>query len=382
MNNQTYKDPGRGQWTSASGAERDALCPGAHLAQLGLPETSGEWADQGNAIHEALCVGDPSKLSLEQHELYESCKEIEAKVIDRFFGVDTKGLVFIRERRWPMTLPVNQTQAVGHSGKSDLVVRGWARALILDYKSLSGQVADSPLNMQLRDLAVLYNGNTVGLGEIAVAVIQPLVTHTPKIVAYTLEDIKRSEKEMTARVLASNDPRSLRKAGEIQCKFCCAKTKCAEYAAFAGTMIPAQSGEPLLQTPAFQVPMESWTPAQMAQVAALLPASVKVIEGIKDFLKCKLEADPAAIPGWYLAEGAKRESIVDPQAAFNRFNALGGSLEQFMGSITVVKSRLKEAVAVTTGHKGKALDADLKALCEGITETSQNSPTLKRKQAE
>lgn len=383
MSDKPYKDPGRGVWTSASNAEADALCPGRHWIQRGLPDIQGEWADQGNAIHDALCSGDPSKLTLEQHDMYESCKAIEAKLVDRYFGLSVpEKLAVIRERRWMTTIPVNATQAVGHSGKSDVVYRNGAKALILDYKSLSGQVAESPRNLQLRDLAVLFRGNTVGIVEIAVALIQPLVTHSPELVVYSGDDLDRSEKEMIARVLASNDANAPRKAGDAQCKYCKAKKLCMEYSNYAGSLLPAQVGEPLLQSLAFQTPMASWTPEQCSQVAAMIPASVKVIDEIKDYLKAKLDKDPASIPGWYLAEGAKKEAIVDAQKAFERFIALGGKLEGFMTCINVVKGRLKEAVAATTGKKGKALDTDIKTLCDGITEVSQNAPSLKRKEAE
>ena len=384
MSDKPYKDPGRAQWTSASGAEADAQCPGRHMLSRGLPDIQGEWADQGNAIHEALCSGDPSKLTLEQHDMYESCKAIEAKLVDRYFGLSVpEKLAVIRERRWMTTIPVNASQAVGHSGKSDVVYRNGAKALILDYKSLSGQVAESPRNLQLRDLAVLFRGNTVGIVEIAVALIQPLVTHSPELVVYSGDDLDRSEKEMIARVLASNDANAPRKAGDAQCKYCKAKKLCKEYSVFAGAMIPASDVVPAVaeaRAKAFQTPMAQWSPEQCALVASIVAPCKKTLDDYTDFLKSKLDANPEAIPGWYLAEGAKKEAIVDAQKAFERFIALGGKLEGFMTCINVVKGRLKEAVAATTGKKGKALDTDIKTLCDGITEVSQNAPSLKRKE--
>jgi hypothetical protein len=115
-----------------------------------------------------------------------------------------------------------------HSGQLDAVYRKGTKALIIEYKSLAGELPESSRNMQLRDQAVLYDFNCPMLSEVAVAVVQPLVTHSPEICVYTREHLARARDELYARVRASNDPNAPRKAGEAQCKWCRALTTCHE----------------------------------------------------------------------------------------------------------------------------------------------------------
>jgi hypothetical protein len=74
--------------TSASSAASDLLCAGRHLAQRNLPEVAGEYADEGRIIHAALADsgdGRLTKLTLEQRETFDRCREIEKKLVSQLF---------------------------------------------------------------------------------------------------------------------------------------------------------------------------------------------------------------------------------------------------------------------------------------------------------
>ena len=105
------------------------------------------------------------------------------------------------------------------------------------------------------------------LNEVIGLVVQPLVTHSPEPVLYTLADIAEAEKRMFARVIASNAPNAPRVAGETQCKFCLAKSTCVEFSRYAGAMLPASDIVPMIsaaRTKAFKTPMAEWTGEQCA----------------------------------------------------------------------------------------------------------------------
>lgn len=372
-------DPVRRGWTSASNAAADEACPGRHLAQRGIPEPAkSSDATSGTRIHQALAdSGDPlfmKSLSLEERETFDTCRQIEKKTVANYFGDTRDPMRVFRHRRFWVKFQnaADGTIAAEHSGEADVVWRAGTRLLIADYKTLAGDTPGSPRNLQLRDLAVLARGELMPITEVATVIVQPLVTHSPEICIYSEADLARSEQELFTRVLASNNPESPRLPGEMQCQFCLAKTRCLEYQKWAGAITPPQMLSVL------EVPIISWTPEQRAIAANALGPALFLLEQIKTFFKDGLAKDPAFIPGWTLAAGARREAITNPQECFTRFAALGGTLEQFMRTISVGKGKLREALNGVTGAKGLNLDKAMDTLTEGITQVSQNAPSLKR----
>lgn len=378
-------DP-RAGWTSASNAQADSLCPGRHLAQRGIPETAGEYAESGRKVHAALAGfnrGDShgvrglrESLSLEERETYDACIDVRARLTVQYFGEkpDPNFRQFMEQRYWA-NFSFNGRE-YAHSGQADLVLRAGVKAMVIDYKTLPGEVAVSPKNLQLRDLACLVRGTLVPTNEIAVAIIQPHVTREPTLCIYSQDDLVRATKEMFDRVVRSNDLQAKRVAGEVQCKYCRAKGTCVEYQKWAGQITPPAMLSIL------SVPMQAWTPDQCAIAASALAPCQRFLDELKDMLKVRLEKDPAAIPGWELKPGAVRESIINPQVVFERFAALGGKVEQFMVCVDIAKGRLREAVNGLTGAKGAKLDAAIKTITEGATESKQTAPSLKRVEKE
>lgn len=373
---EVIQDVRRG-FTSASNAAADAACPGRHNAQRGIPEPEkSEDANTGTRIHMALADQlDLRKLSLDERETFDACRDIEKRTVSAYFGEVEHSQkeplkVWRHQRLWAKVPPTG----VEHSGEADVMYRRGNKVLIADYKCLTGDVADSPKNLQLRDLAVLAFGAFVTIEEVATLIIQPLVTHTPEVCVYRKPDLDKAMAAMYQRVLASNIPQAPRFAGETQCQFCLAAKAgtCVEYQRWAGQMAPPQILTVL------EIPMATWTPEQRAVCAGALGPAMDFLEQMKAFFKDGLAKDPSFLPGWKLQPGNKRETITDPQQCYTRFAALGGSLEQFMGTIAVGKSKLKDAVNVVTGARGQALEKAIKTLTDGITETGQNAPSLRK----
>lgn len=363
--------------TSASNAEADLRCPGRHLAQKPFPEgEGGPDASHGRIIHAALA--EPSangaailhSLTLEQRETFDRCREIERKFSLQIFPDQSgqKPLTVIREKRfWVMV-----DGKFMHSAKPDLVMHSENRGAIIEYKTLLGDVPAAPTNMQLRDQTVLAARN-LKLNEIFCIVDQPLVTMTPEVVRYGPEDINRAEAEMFERVRRSNDPSSPRLAGAVQCEHCRAKLDCAEYNRFAGSMIPGMLS-------LLDVPVAAWTPEQRGMFCNQRGVAQKWLDQTEQAMKDGLTADPEFVAGWYLAPGAERRTVTDPEALFTRFAALGGTPQKFMRCVSVTLGKLKEALNDLTGARGKALETAINVLTEGLVETKQNAPSLKRKE--
>ena len=383
MATETQKTDERRGWTSASNATADRLCAGRHQAQIGIPDESSEDALFGQQIHDALYKGDPSKLSPQQVALYDQHQEINEKLMSQFFGPDREAAIIVKENRyWCQVLDktTKEETRLRHSAKPDFNARHSNRVLVIEYKSLPGDVPEPASNEQLRDQLVLITGN-FGIREqceIGVAVNQPLVTHSPEICVYGPEDIKIAERHMFDRVRASNNPNAKRRAGQVQCKFCKAKFKCKEYEVWAESLLP-------VATKVSGLPIDQWTPDMRAYYCEMRGAAKKWLEDCDAEMRRLLEADPKAIPGWKLEEGATQSIINDPQELFARLTAIGkewsekeqvGLLDLFMDCIKVNKTDFTALARRVTGLKGKALNKKLEELYNGITEEKQNRPSL------
>lgn len=355
--------------TSASSAQADSLCEGRHRAQRGIPEPpASSDAGFGIAIHAALASNDPSKLTAEQVSIYESCVEIRERLISDVFGPDaSKARRFIEERYWCL---VNKQW--NHSAKPDLVVRHGSDALIIEYKCLPGDVEDSPSNLQLRDQAVLAAGSLI-LSKVTVAIIQPLVTHSPTLCQYDATALKQATQEMFARVIKSNTEGAKRTAGEVQCKFCLARHTCPERAAFVSASVPSVAAS------FASVPVKEWTPEQRAAFCDRVPVIKKWIEECNAEIKQLLASDPESVPGFMLEPGSIKRPVVKPDLLHQRFLAIGGTTEVFMSCVDIGKKDLETIVRDASKLKGKALKAKLDELLDGVTDSKQDAPSIGRK---
>lgn len=370
-------DQERGNWTSASNAVADLHCPGRHLTQqqaeiaqvMGvLPiEEESEDAAFGKRVHDALAKNDSAGLNFKEEDLFISCKNIEAELLTKAFGaIEPDKAVGIREKR--LWIKFGE---VKHSGQSDVIHRKGTRLLIIDYKTLPGEVAGSAKNQQLRDLAVLAWANSPMLQDLWVAIIQPLHTHSPEVCVYTKSEIETARLLMEQRVKASNNIESPRMPGQVQCAHCHGKTICPEYQKWVGAMLPVPKS-------ITEIPCLSWTPEQWALFLEQQSIARKWLDTCLETAKLKVREHPESIPGWGLVPGNIVEKIVDPQGVFDRFSKLGGTLEEFMKCITVQKTKLEPLVREHTQAKGQGLKDAMKTLTAGLTETMQNQPSLKR----
>lgn len=349
--------------TRASSAEADLLCPGRHLAQSHLPEVHSGDSDFGNRIHAALKTDNPDGLTHEEFSMFESCKEIRDKIIHQIFG-DAQITVIKEELFW------TQLQLNGvifqHDGHPDFVAIAKELALIIDYKSLAGSHPVSSKNLQLRDYVCMVKGKNPTVTKVAVAVIQPLVTHDPEITLYTGEDFQRATQEMFQRIVNSQNLTSPRIAGQVQCRFCKAKTQCPEYNQWIASQLPV----PL---DLFKSAMVQWTPEQRTMAAEILAPCRKALDDIEEFLKTQ------EVPGWYLKPGRKMTTVTDIQTVFDRFMALGGTNEMFLRSINVIQGRLTDELGDVLGLKGKKLADEFKKLTNDCISTKQAAGSLARK---
>jgi hypothetical protein len=347
---------------SASSAHRYALCPGSFLLEQSVqePDTAGADAQIGNRIHGFL-AGEKINLDDDEAKLAAICFSQEVEIAKAVFPFQER-LSITRERRlWAFDDGFNKSW----SGKPDVVYNDGLNALVIDYKTGRGTVEHATGNAQLRALAVLVNASCGPFGEITVAIIQPLAGE-PTTCTYGVEDLSRAEFEINSMMEDIRKPGQPRNPSAEACKYCKAKGICPEAQAEVNslpTLVPRDGLEIVM------------TPEQIAEFLAKAPLAEAVIESVRGKARRMLEAGHA-IPGWKLKPGSVRETITQPETVFGRFVEAGGTQAQFVGAISITKTKLKDAVRSATGRKGKELEGLVEAILDGCTESKQTAPSL------
>jgi hypothetical protein len=365
------EDPRLGR-TSASNAEADGLCPGRHqaikAAREALDKKPSPEAEFGTSIHAALAAQDPKGLEGDAVRTFELCQQVEASLLQRYFGADMQSAtlkVWRHRRLWA------KLGDYEHSGEPDVVYRVGSKALIIEYKTLYGEVPVASSNKQLRDQAVLFWLNSFLIEEIAVAVDQPAATLKPEICVYAHDELRRAHADITARIAGSNAPSAPRVAGEIQCAFCDAKVFCSEYQVWATNKLP-------LVGKYTEMPFMSWGSAEWTVFCDNYTVAQKWLDTAKTLAKERLQKDPKGIPGWFLTDGYHLYSITNPQECFNRFLKLGGTQEQFIECIKIMHVGLEKMVKTVTGAKGKGLEKVMADLLADIVSVSNTEGHLRK----
>lgn len=367
--NTSVQQQDRGEWTSASSAQADQLCQGRFRAQGAIPDTTSADAAFGNAIHAALAKGQPEGLTAQQEDIYESFLKIEEKLLVQFFGPEVAGIKPnpVCEKRYWAKWP----DGLQHSGQLDRVHRKGSKVLIIECKSLVGEIPESPKNLQLRDQAALFDIGNMNITEIGVAVIQPLATHSPELCIYNREHLMRAREEMYKRVEASNKPDAPRTAGTVQCKFCKAKTKCHEYQAWAGSQLPVAKS-------LVDVPIAGWTPDQRKQFCDGYDVAQSWLNKCWEEMEKLAKADPNAVPGYAMKPNSSRAKIVNLQSVFDRATKHGVPLAEFLKQASISKEALTEMTRSASKLKGKGLTAAIVEIIGTDTQVSEVKDSLKK----
>ena len=353
---------------SASAASRYAACLGSWQLekQVAEVESSGD-AATGNRIHSALALEPVTNLTTDETNIIERCQQQEAELVKQVFANSTEEPQAFREKRlWSLKFDGSKLW----SGKPDVVYVSGTSALIIDYKSGRGSVENAAENLQLRCLVALLDESWgFTMDEITVAIIQPLVG-PPSVASYELSDLMNAVRESQSLMTAVMQPDQPRTPSESACKYCKGKPYCneARELAVTGPIVNAPEG---ITADAIASTLTSSHLAQFLNRAAQAEA---VIEACKSEARRRL-SEGEIVEGWTLKEGSVRESITNSEMVASRFLELG-TYEQLSSAITLNKTKLKDAVKLATGTKGRELDAKLSALLDGCTESKTGQQIL------
>lgn len=344
---------------SASAAERYYHCRASFLMEqmIGEQEKESEAAATGTRIHAAIAGELEAETDTEQ-SIADKAKWLEGKAVADYLN-RLPEREFREKRLWYQSPHGNRV----FSGQPDYVASVGTRFIIVDFKTLWGQHASAPSNLQLRALVVLVATN-FRADHIRVALVEPNKWPSITVADYGPDEILQAIQEIVPLMESVLKPHKPTPHPDA-CKYCKARRVC-----------PAAISE----TTALQPITGNAVDLSGKQIAGILDRCLvaeHVVAENKAAAKRLLGQNPDAIPGWRLKPNAPREKITNVQTVFGRALHAGVTQERFTQAVSLTKSALKSALK-ETGLKGKELDKTLESVVEGCTESTQTSPSLER----
>lgn len=354
---------------SASAASRYFACPGSWMLENQFPDgPASSDATMGNRIHAALAGEYVADITQEEKYIIERCKDQANDLVVATFGNDHSTIeITVEERLWSVE---DSNGEELWSGKPDVVYVHGDDVLIIDYKTGRGSVENAAENFQLRCLVALVMENYGhALKTITVAIVQPLAG-LPSVAKYDCDDIEKALVEVSELMRRIKKRGQRRVPSDGSCRYCKGKPYCPEARELAVT-------GPLANAPEGITPdaiAATLTSSHLAEFLNRTAQAEAVIEACKSEARRRL-TEGEAVEGWTLKDGSVRESISNSEIVASRFLELG-TYEQLSPAITLNKTKLKDAVKLATGTKGRELEAKLTALLDGCTESNMSQPML------
>jgi hypothetical protein len=257
------------------------------------------------------------------------------------------------------------------SAKLDRVYRCDGECLIVDFKTLWGEVAESSTNLQLRAQAVCAAAE-LKCHTVYVAIVQ--VGHKPILCKYELPDLTRAELEILSIINEAEKDNAPRVPSEKACKYCKARNQCPE------RLHSLESVTPML--PVVQAKgLPAIAGDELARYLDKLPAIERICDDLRAEAKRRIQAGEE-IPGWQLTQGRSRETITALPLVHARAAELGVTTDCFTSACSLTKKAAKEMIHAATGSKGKKLEDELAALISGcVTENEPSEARLERVKA-
>jgi hypothetical protein len=354
---------------SASSAYRRRRCSGSEnlireLRASGkltiLPPESD--AQSGLKVHGAWCgVLELGVLNARELSTLNSLQIMEDTLVSQWASGEEWVLIGREVRLW-----MHEDLEPIHSGQFDVAYATFdsKRILIIDGKTLFGEVSPAETNDQLRELVALAYLNYPLASDFTVAILQPWISKEPSVALYDKSEAQLALRLLEYTISDCADPDAPRTAGPW-CRHCPAIHQCEEARSLVGSTYRLakriESGE-------FSLPVGE----QGSRFLDSVKTAETILEALKKAYRQILLADPQALPGWYMRQGKKVRQITDVLAAWD-IAAPYMSLEAFMGATKLSVTELEKAA----GQGAHAFNQ----IFAGVITLKENSPELARESA-
>lgn len=328
---------------SASGFEQRMLCPGSHVLQAGLPDSTSKYAAEGTAAHQVLtwCLqADETVIPAARYIgrvieadgfIFEVDEDMARHVqVTLDYVADLKGddgIVFADIRvNYSSYLDTPEAEAWG---TADVIIARGTELIVIDFKYGMGVEVSAEKNpqMSLYGLGALqaYHGLVADFETVRMAISQPRIRTAPSEYDTTVAELETWGRS-TARsavMTCMNADRTQReddqdrwleifvRPGEKQCKFCRAKATCPSLRA----EVVGQTFNALPASPDEFATLNNADPAVILETRkddeAWLAACLSKADLIEDWCKAiRAEAEKrllagAPVPGYKLVQGKR-----------------------------------------------------------------------------
>lgn len=366
-------------------------CPASHAmsiaARANLPEEKDDAAaNTGTRIHSALAGEiDANDLALREEQTHDMCLDQARTLYENWHQRDGWQVVELREVRLGLTTDnkvvlVNEEtdgDTIQCTGQLDRAFIQGDRALIIDYKTLSGLHAHAQENPQLATLiamlALRYN-----LDKATVAIVQPWKGR-PTVAHYDWEGLNLAVSWLnnTLRRERASTPDDLN-AGEW-CKFCPASASCPKIR--HAVHVEVNKIEPLTishadgkaQRAAMFARLNDLPAQELADIVRGLAMIERFTDSVKGAAKHRAETDPAFQQFFRLREKKGRRSVTNTELVFSRCLKHGVEQAAFANECSITLGSINELLKGATGAKGRVLEGIVDEVLDGTVEIGKPS---------
>jgi hypothetical protein len=325
---------------STSTARRRGECAGSEaliselraqdkLADIPLPS----FVESGTRVHRAW-AGEAVSLSSAESQTYDEILRIESMLVADWAGTDSIRLLGREERLWLRDGPEPLL-----SGKYDAAYASadFKRVLILDAKTLYGDVEGACDNEQLRELVALFRFNYPKIESFRVALLSPNRQERVSVADYDSFEAELALRLARLTLARAAQPDAVRIPGPW-CIYCPARRQCPEARQL---VLKTSSLAQRVASGEFAVPIGH----QGARILQDINTAIKLLYGLKSAYKEIIAADKDAVPGWHLRPGKKIRRIVPTQDFWATINLSGFHDIVLERCVEVSVSRLEDLLA-------------------------------------
>jgi Protein of unknown function (DUF2800) len=242
------------------------------------------------------------------------------------------------------------------------------RVLILDAKTLYGEIEPAEYNDQLRELVALLRFNEPTCEAFRVAIICPNLAQR-----CTIADYDQTEAELALRltrlVLADSQDTEAPRTPGFYCHKCPAVLQCEEARQLVGATYNLAKR---IEEGQFALPLGEKGSRMLDNIRTAEP----LLAALKSAYKRELERDPDCLPGWRLRPGKKVRKISRVASAFEYVAAAGLGTSEFFQATELHVSKLEAILGVALGLEGRALRARFDEIFRGVLEQVTYAPEL------
>lgn len=360
---------------SASSANRRRNCRGSQnlireLSSRGLLRQQQQSAEaaSGSRVHAAWAGQALEKLSASEHQTLVELERLEALVLEDWVGTQIRDVTLLgREQR----LWLHDGLDPLLSGQYDCAYSLDSRVLILDAKTLYGQLEGASSNDQLRELVALFHFNYPHFTHYTVALLVPNQAERISIATYDELEAKLALRLTYITLAEGNDPAAPRTPGRW-CQVCPAVADCEEARALVGHFNDSLSTR--LDRGEFTLPL--------GERGALLLDQIKIaksiIKTLEEAYKTELQHAPDSLPGWHLRNGKKIRQIAEVERALEAWKNARLDIADFLFATEISVSRLQERYGLAAGIKGKRLEQEFNERFSELITFKVYAPELER----